>query len=212
MIWLFSLVFDQREWTVFDRDYDYLILASLDTLLVGVVMILFVRKLSALVVMQKSECLEEMSLQASSQKRSQANIFAVAEHPAEVEMQPVVSPVVRDVVTVRTVQQNMSSRQTRLIFVMTRCTILNLFAFATTIVFGFFAFIYVRYGTHLYFLYSAWSLDMLINSICLYLSFAFSTKAYSKCCGQCHKRCQNLMTFCAAKRILHQHVQQGGDI
>mmetsp|Transcript_48107 Transcript_48107/g.79743 ORF Transcript_48107/g.79743 Transcript_48107/m.79743 type:complete len:712 (+) Transcript_48107:1-2136(+) len=104
------------------------------------------------------------------------------------------------------VQKSLTSRQTRWIFVITRCIILNCVAFCTTIVFGFLAFYYLRNAAPLYVLYSSWSVDMLINSVCLYLNFAFSTPLYNRLCVCCHRQCQRLMEYCAARQILREHT------
>mmetsp|Transcript_16900 Transcript_16900/g.26245 ORF Transcript_16900/g.26245 Transcript_16900/m.26245 type:complete len:462 (-) Transcript_16900:94-1479(-) len=222
LIWLFSLVIDQRQWTVFDRDYDYLILSSLDTVLVSVLLTLFVKKLNSLVLMQKSECIAEASTVASQSSMSRQPTITQPTITPATKTQPTMPSihhmrdttevemyrVVKRAVTVDSVQRSLNQRQTRVITVMTRCIVLNVVAFVTTIMFGFFAFYYVRYGTHLYFLYSAWSLDMLINSTCLYLNFVFAGDLYSKCCGCCHSRCQKLMEYCAAKQILHEHENE----
>ena len=71
---------------------------------------------------------------------------------------------------------------------------------------GFFAFYYSRYDTDISVLYVVWAVDVMMNCICLYLNFTFADKIYIKCCGLCHGCCQNTFEFCAAKKILKDHL------
>jgi len=200
-VWLFLLVIDQREWENIDRDYDYLILSSLDAVFVTVLLVMFSKRLNALVLMQKSDAMLMMTEMPSQQIQS-------AHDPDndDDEEDPVVPQPSRSQ-TIAAVQSQLTSSQTKIIFVITRCIILNIVAFLTTIIFGFFAFYYVRYGAHLYILYSLWSLDMSINLLCLYLNFVFASKWYRRCCFCFHRRAQRWVEYRTAAVIVDEHVQ-----
>jgi len=211
LMWLLLLiVVDYTNSDFLNADYNYLVLGVADAVFVTALLVLFVKKLNALVIMQKTELsLEMSSRQFSSRQLSSQTAVSADETNAEADTTDVKMHHMMTVpraITVDDVQQTINARQTKLIYVITRCIVLNSTAFVTTVLFGFLAFYYVQDGTNVYFLYSGWSLDMLVNSICLFLNFAFAGDMYSKCCGCCHKRCQNLMEYCTAKQILHEHV------
>ena len=98
-------------------------------------------------------------------------------------------------------------RHRKLIFVITRLLVLSLFAMLTTNMFVLFIFIVNNLLTNvdskisIYWLYIVWSIDMLINSLCLYLNFYFTTYSYKVCCMLCHNSCQYFVQHCIAKRI-----------
>merc|ERR1719384_566291 len=54
---------------------------------------------------------------------------------------------------VKSVQSNLTLKQTKLIFLITRCIILSSFALITTILFGFVLFYYVQFGIHIFIVY-----------------------------------------------------------
>eukprot|EP01083_Nonionella_stella_P096245 270488_1 len=94
--------------------------------------------------------------------------------------------------------------QSRLIFLITRCILLSTISLATTIIFTLYLFWYMDNGNGvpIYVLYSLWTIDMWINSVCLYLNFSFANRVYDKYCNRCHKGCQNVMEHCTVRRII----------
>ena len=109
---------------------------------------------------------------------------------------------------IKSVQKNLSQKQTKLIFVITRCILLSSIALITTLIFGLMAFYYTSFGLHIFIIYALWSIDMTMNCICLYLNFIFADKLYKKCCRICHGCCQNIFEYCAAKKILNDHLDE----
>merc|ERR1712129_334453 len=63
-----------------------------------------------------------------------------------------------------------------------------------------------QHNAHIFLFYILWTMDMAINSICLYLNFKFSDGVYKKCCQLCHGQCENLMQFRAAKNIIDDNL------
>jgi len=102
------------------------------------------------------------------------------------------------------VRKALSPKQTRLLFVITRCVILSAVAMMTTLAFGVFTSYYVNRhaGVALYVVYGLWFADMAINSVCVYMNFVFADKAYKRVCGCCHKGCQASLEWCTAKKLL----------
>eukprot|EP01083_Nonionella_stella_P145750 457365_1 len=111
---------------------------------------------------------------------------------------------------VKSVKGTLSEDQTKFIFLITRCILLNTIALITTNVFGFYFFWYLGHDdtTPIWVFYSLWTMDMFINCACLYLNFKFSDGAYNTYCSVCHGGCQSLMEYCTAKRIIEDNLRQ----
>mmetsp|Transcript_40801 Transcript_40801/g.65521 ORF Transcript_40801/g.65521 Transcript_40801/m.65521 type:complete len:167 (-) Transcript_40801:46-546(-) len=100
-------------------------------------------------------------------------------------------------------RRTMTMKQTKLLFVITRCVILSAFALITTLSFGLYAFYYRSERVNIYVLYVLWFLDMMINCICLYMNFVFADKLYKKGCKPCHLGCQAMLGWCTARKIVN---------
>jgi len=165
---------------------DCLILAVMDAGFMFCLLLLFTRKLGGLVVMQRRRTIAPPTTQGASNSKASGADTSTA---------------------IRSVQQHLDNHQTRLIAVITRAILLTVIAFSTTIL--------VALGIYLVFITSVpeytvvWlcSLDVVINSFCLYLNFVFAANLYQKCCGCCHARCQLLMEYHAASRIVQARNQ-----
>ena len=108
---------------------------------------------------------------------------------------------------IKSVQSMLSREHIKLIFLITRCILLSTIALCTTVLFGCFAF-YHTLGARISLLYGLWSFDMLMNCICLYLSFTFANKIYNKCCSLCHGGCQNMFEFGTATKMLMDYLDE----
>eukprot|EP01083_Nonionella_stella_P198575 728965_1 len=110
-------------------------------------------------------------------------------------------------VDVKSFQSQLSRKQTKWIFLMTRCILLSSVALVTTIGFGFLAFYWAQFNTvHIFLVYALWSIDMTTNSVCLYLNFIFANGLYDKACHVCHGLCQNMVERAAAKKMLSRYL------
>merc|ERR1712129_417576 len=61
-------------------------------------------------------------------------------------------------------------------------------------------------------LYALWSVDMVINSLCLFLNFIFSDPVYKRLCAPAHAVCQSAIKWVATKKILDEHFAKNIDI
>ena len=120
--------------------------------------------------------------------------------------------------TITMIKDNMNSRQDKLLFLITRSLILSLIALITTNILVLFIYIfnnYININIPFYWIYVLWSLDMAINSLCLFLNFSFTTDIYKLFCNKFHNCCQNCIKTCAALVIYKEigdDIQMNSDI
>jgi len=196
-------------------DYIYIqwIALSAEIFLTCWLLILFVSKLSKLILMQKTDKQQsiEMSTTKSMPTVSRFNSNQSASSPtlspltcpstdykASIDLMAgdtddesrASKPTVAKKVTITSaaeMQSMLSETQQKLIYVITRSIVLSSIAMITTILFSVYAFFYVSSGMNgLFILYILWTLDMTANSICIFLNFKHSKSSYERYCGICH--------------------------
>ena len=198
--------------------YSYLIATGCEVIVIITILCLFAQRLAKLFLMQT----HEKSIQISTNKSTESATKEVDTDTVSGE-KDVQSKRIRVLSLtgdprftrkdVKSVQNDMSEKQTKFILVITRCILLSSIALLTTILFGFIAFYGPYILPHIFYqnvfiIYILWSMDMLMNCICLYLNFIFADKIYNKVCGLCHGYCQNMFEFCAARTILKYHLDE----
>ncbi len=97
----------------------------------------------------------------------------------------------------------LSSVQLKLMKTITRTTVLSVFAIVSSIVFGFFFNPYPAINKNVTGndLNVAALSDSVLNAICMYLSYGFTTKQYEFCCKYCDLGIDNLCVWCTKKAI-----------
>eukprot|EP01084_Bolivina_argentea_P039044 72167_1 len=108
-----------------------------------------------------------------------------------------------DVEDIKSVKQDLKSNSS-LIFLMTKLTLLSGISLITTTVFGMYL-SYEMFVKETFIVFILWSLDICINSICLFLNFSFSNNVYKMCCNGVHKICQTMMENIFVSKIMDEH-------
>ena len=208
---------------------------SAEIFLVCWLLILFVSRLSQLILMQKTD--EQSSIEMSKTKSSPTvtrlqlpssspSIMSVPDTPttdifnldksrldtvgSDTEDESGLNSNKKHTITsAAEMQQTLSETQQKLIYVITRSIVLSFIAMVSTILFSVYAFFYVSFATNgLFFLYILWTLDMTTNSLCIYLNFKHSKTSYDRYCHVCHGCIQFLIRRCSAKRIINDNVRK----
>ena len=212
-----------------------LIYCVLDIFLVLTMLYLFVKRLRILLLQQRSDAISiELSATKSSAMPSMASVSS--ETAQSINMSTTPKPGGEDVdgdngatpttpsapstlkklkslnsmANIRAVQSTLTKKQSKWIFLITRCILLSGIALITSTAFSLFVFYFVNQGQKMdiFSFYILWTVDMLTNSVCLYLNFTFADKAYKKMCRVCHGGCQGIVEWCTAINILRDHAKE----
>eukprot|EP01084_Bolivina_argentea_P160867 280096_1 len=100
----------------------------------------------------------------------------------------------------KSIKSDLKSQNSSLVFIMTKLCLLSSISLITTAIFGIYLFYDISMNQR-YVAYALWTCDICINSVCLFLNFAFSNKLYKKICKLPHNACQYVMENSFAAKI-----------
>eukprot|EP01083_Nonionella_stella_P153733 494296_1 len=205
-----------------DVPYSMFILVSmLEVLLIVVLLYLFLKRLSGLILRHSLTPVSEPTSTTRKPSAASTDVKTASPHRSTMALPShVLKPSISEApsstprkrtatleVTESEMQSHLSSKQTKWIFLITRCLLLSSIALITTILFGFFAFYSSQFHTiDIFVVYALWSVDMTTNSVCLYLNFIFADTVYNKSCHLCHRLCQKIVEYVAVKKMFKKYA------